>query len=151
MTFGKAIQVIGAPLIVLLTAACSVSPDPVPTAIRADNFLTPDMPRCGTPIAEEAVLVVDTEGQESLSPELAARIGPFDLAVEKPLAIKARSSEEDSVRSARRLVAHQGCDVLLLGAMTEESAIIGDGLRGGNSRRVSNSYLLFHMGQRTAR
>ncbi|MBT8041221.1 MAG: hypothetical protein HKO85_09950, partial [Xanthomonadales bacterium] len=132
----------------IAAVACSVGPEPLPTAIRVGGFLSADMPRCGPPIGDADVLVVDTEGAESLSPDLAARIGPFELADERPLSMKLRPNGQDVAASARRVVARQGCDLLLLGTVKEESRIVGDGISGSRQEKVS--YLLFHMGQRNA-
>jgi hypothetical protein len=147
MNTGKTLNAVALMVFGIATVACTVSPEPVPTAIRADGFISADMPRCGPPINEADVLVVDTEGSETLSPDLAARIGPFELADKRPLSMKIRPNAQEPAAAARQVVARQGCDLLLIGAVRKESRIVGDGMISG-SRQEKVSYLLFHMGQR---
>ena len=144
----KVMYALAALVCVVSSTACSVSQNQAPTAINAGSYLTADMPRCGPAIARAEVLVVDTEGAEMLSPELAGRIGPFELADERPLYISARKDERDSTAKALEIVARQGCDLLLIGGVVDDTRLIGDGLYGSTARVENTSHFFFHMGQR---
>lgn len=105
----------------------------VPQSARA---VSPGDPQCGDRIDVGDVLVIDTEDD---SPETAEKLKLIQSARmdERVWPFKNQGSRVQTIRGATRWAARSGCNVLVLGAMTESdvrhSAMgTSDGRGGGN-------------------
>lgn len=88
--------------------------DGSPSCLAALNVK--EAPVCGNSrIPVNDVWVIDLETPEQEHAPLLEQAGPYELITEKPVAIRSRGSQVQTVLRAKRVAANLGCNLLLLG------------------------------------
>jgi hypothetical protein len=140
--------------LLLSLAACNVSPETIPEEDRIPRadawFLGKNqVPRCGPPVREEDILIVDLEALDYDAESLEREVGPFTQVTDSPVAVSGEGSGAEVVQRVLGAAAGQGCDVVLLGPMqTRTEYYGGTAMSPGPTGKREAPYQLFRMGYR---
>ncbi|NIP17128.1 MAG: hypothetical protein GWM87_02420 [Xanthomonadales bacterium] len=107
------------------------------------------MPNCGSPVTVDRVMVVDLSAEEGMDGPVIADAEPYRLISDTAVAVKSTGSRVRTIRSATRLAARNGCDLLIIGPFEESRSPIHSAPasnRGGSS--TLKRFLMVHMGVR---
>jgi hypothetical protein len=138
-----------------LFCACSTAPDS--SAVAADEptqllvanqyyWNAKQIPSCGPRVDTKEVMVINVDVPEEEKAALLEQAGDFQLLSEKPIAIASAGYRVQTERSAMRVAANKGCNLLLLGPVLEETARYEATAINASGGQKIVRHLLVHLG-----
>ena len=105
-------------------------------------------PVCSSRIPVDEVWVVDMETPEQERESLLEQAGPYVLMTEKPVAIRSRGSQVQTILRAKRVAASGGCNLLLLGPIHTVQLKTGGHPSATRTSSTVERYLFVKLGVR---